>query len=119
MVNSRLARRGGVKRISGNIYLEIRDVLKKHLKDVCFPLVSFFETLFLIVAGFEGCCSHYGSLQTEDRYRHRRKFSLQSAEEELFADNMPQVIFALRRQGRPIYGFDRTGTEGKQKPHAR
>ena len=26
-----------------------------------------------------------------------------------------KVIFALRRQGRPIYGFDRTGTESKNK----
>jgi hypothetical protein len=34
---------------------------------------------------------------------------LQSAEGEEVPDSMAQVIFALRRQGRPIYGFDNTG----------
>lgn len=32
--NSRLARRGGVKRISGAIYEDVRAVLKKRLTDV-------------------------------------------------------------------------------------
>ncbi|KAI1200855.1 hypothetical protein F5X97DRAFT_321063 [Nemania serpens] len=37
----RLARRGGVKRISGSIYEEVRFVMRKRLEDVCVkPLVE-------------------------------------------------------------------------------
>lgn len=35
MINSRLARRGGVKRISAGIYEETRESIKKHLGTVC------------------------------------------------------------------------------------
>ena len=37
----------------------------------------------------------------------------QSAQGEMVPDSMAQVIFALRRHGRPIYGFDNTGIKPK------
>jgi histone H3/H4 len=38
-VRSRLARRGGVKRISGNIYEDCRKALKDHLSEVTIPIL--------------------------------------------------------------------------------
>jgi len=66
----RLARRGGVKRISGMIYDETRTALKNYLTTVLQDCVL--------------CIEH------------------RSAKTITIGD----VLFALRRQGRPIYGFD-------------
>jgi len=66
----RLARRGGVKRISGQIYGEIRGALQEYLQ----------RTLRDVCAITDHC---------------RRKTATVS-----------DVIFALKQQGRPIYGFD-------------
>jgi len=75
----RLARRGGVKRISGTIYDEVRNVVKIHLETIMKDVVAITE--------------------------HCKRKTV----------TVTDVIFALRRQGRPIYGFDRTGTELKDK----
>ncbi|KZF19334.1 histone-fold-containing protein [Xylona heveae TC161] len=66
----RLARRGGVKRISAAIYDETRAALKKYLKDILKDCAIFLE------------------------HANRKTITVLD------------VIFALKRQGRPIYGFD-------------
>jgi histone H4 len=65
----RLARRGGVKRLSGLIYEETRDVLKQFLKNVLHDAVSYTE------------------------HANRKTVTVMD------------VVYALKRQGRTIYGF--------------
>lgn len=66
----RLARRGGVKRISAQIYSSTRDALKSYLEKVLKDTVLIMD--------------------------HSRRKTV----------TVTDVIWALRRQGRPIYGFD-------------
>ncbi|TVY68646.1 Histone H4 [Lachnellula suecica] len=66
----RLARRGGVKRISASIYEEVRSVLKISLGTVLHDTIAITE--------------------------HSKRKTV----------TVTDVIWALRRQGRPIYGFD-------------
>jgi len=75
----RLARRGGVKRISGMIYEETRAVLKAHLEKILADCVAYCE--------------------------HARRKTV----------TVTDVIFALRRLGRPIYGFDPETYDAKKK----
>merc|ERR1719230_2149912 len=65
----RLARRGGVKRISGLIYEETRGVLKKFLEDTLKDTITYTE--------------------------HARRKTVTALD----------VVYALKRQGRTIYGF--------------
>jgi histone H3/H4 len=65
----RLARRGGVKRISGLIYEETRDVLKIFLENVIRDAVTYTE--------------------------HARRKTVTAMD----------VVYALKRQGRTLYGF--------------
>jgi histone H4 len=65
----RLARRGGVKRISGLIYEETRSVLKSFLENVVRDAVTYTD--------------------------HARRKTVTSLD----------VVYALKRQGRIIYGF--------------
>ena len=65
----RLARRGGVKRISGDIYEEIRGVLRHFLEDVIRDSVTYTE--------------------------HARRKTVTAMD----------VVYALKRQGRTLYGF--------------
>eukprot|EP01012_Entosiphon_sulcatum_P066516 TRINITY_DN95803_c0_g1_i1.p1 TRINITY_DN95803_c0_g1~~TRINITY_DN95803_c0_g1_i1.p1 ORF type:complete len:112 (-),score=28.91 TRINITY_DN95803_c0_g1_i1:89-424(-) len=65
----RLARRGGVKRISGLIYDETRNVLKTFLENVIRDAVTYTE--------------------------HGRRKTVTAMD----------VVYALKRQGRTIYGF--------------
>lgn len=65
----RLARRGGVKRISGLIYEETRGVLKVFLKHVIRDAVTYTE--------------------------HARRKTVTAMD----------VVYALKRQGRTLYGF--------------
>ncbi|KAH6676497.1 histone-fold-containing protein [Halenospora varia] len=67
----RMARRGGVKRISSTIYEDARGAIKAYLERVLRDCVAVME---------------YGSRKTV---------------------TVSDVIFTLRRQGRPIYGFDK------------
>ncbi|XP_043462986.1 histone H4-like [Leptopilina heterotoma] len=66
----RLARRGGVQRISGLIYELSRNVLKLFLENVIRDAVTFTE--------------------------HARRQTV----------TVMDVVYALRRQGRTLYGFD-------------
>jgi len=66
----RLARRGGVKRISGLIYEETRNVLKTFLENVVRDAVTYTE--------------------------HARRKTVTALD----------VIYALKRQGRALYGFN-------------
>ena len=65
----RLARRGGVKRISGQIYEETRNVLKIFLQNVVKDAVTYTE------------------------YARRKTVTAMD------------IIYALKRQGRTLYGF--------------
>ena len=65
----RLARRGGVKRISGLIYEETRSVLKIFLENVIRDAVTYTE--------------------------HARRKTVTAMD----------VVYALKRQGRTLYGF--------------
>eukprot|EP00933_Yihiella_yeosuensis_P074510 TRINITY_DN8346_c0_g1_i3.p1 TRINITY_DN8346_c0_g1~~TRINITY_DN8346_c0_g1_i3.p1 ORF type:complete len:118 (-),score=25.76 TRINITY_DN8346_c0_g1_i3:273-626(-) len=65
----RLARRGGVKRISGLIYEETRGVLKTFLENVLRDSITYTE--------------------------HARRKTVTALD----------VVYALKRQGRTIYGF--------------
>jgi histone H4 len=65
----RLARRGGVKRISGLIYEEVRGVLKVFLENVIRDAVTYTE--------------------------HARRKTVTAMD----------VVYALKRQGRTLYGF--------------
>ncbi|CAK0828396.1 unnamed protein product [Prorocentrum cordatum] len=65
----RLARRGGVKRISGLIYEETRGVLKQFLENVLRDSITYTE--------------------------HARRKTVSPLD----------VVYALKRQGRTIYGF--------------
>ena len=65
----RLARRGGVKRISGLIYEETRGVLKVFLENVIRDAVTYTE--------------------------HARRKTVTALD----------VVYALKRQGRTLYGF--------------
>ena len=65
----KLARRGGVKRISGLIYEETRGVLKVFLENVIRDAITYTE--------------------------HAKRMTVTAAD----------VIYALKRQGRPLYGF--------------
>ncbi|KAI5868415.1 histone-fold-containing protein [Durotheca rogersii] len=66
----RLARRGGVKRISASIYDEVRSALKGRLEEIIRDCVAYTE------------------------YRQRKTVTIND------------VLHALKRLGRPIYGFD-------------
>lgn len=86
----RLARRGGVKRISAGIYEDIRSALKSRLTMILQDVVTFTE------------------------YRQAKTVTAND------------VIFALRRIGKPIYGFDpdtysaptkKAGSQPSQRQH--
>ena len=70
----RLARRGGVKRISGLIYEETRGVLKVFLENVIRDAVTYTE--------------------------HARRKTVTAMD----------VVYALKRQGRTLYGFGGSAT---------
>ena len=72
----RLARRGGVKRISGAIYEETRGVLKVFLENVVRDAVTYTE--------------------------HARRKTVTALD----------VVYALKRQGRTLYGFGDSMTGG-------
>ncbi len=65
----RLARRGGVKRISGSIYEETRNTLRTFLENVIRDTVTYTE--------------------------HSRRKTVTAMD----------VVYALKRQGRSLYGF--------------
>jgi histone H4 len=65
----RLARRGGVKRLSGLVYEETREVLKNFLTDVIRDAITYTE--------------------------HARRKTVTAND----------VVYALRRRGRTLYGF--------------
>ncbi|KAI9872708.1 MAG: hypothetical protein M1830_001273 [Pleopsidium flavum] len=74
-----MARRGGVKRISGQIYDEMRGAMKTFLQGIV-----------------SDCCIYLD---------HRDGKTV----------TVTDVIFALKRRGRPIYGFDKDTFNPKKK----
>ncbi|KAI1430342.1 histone-fold-containing protein [Xylaria sp. FL1777] len=76
----RLARRGGVKRISGQIYEDARAALRTRLTEIIKDCVTYTE------------------------YRQAKTVTIND------------VLHSLRRQGRPIYGFDDIKVGAPTKP---
>jgi len=83
----RLARRGGVKRISGLIYEETRGVLKIFLENVC------------LLCSFTACCSCLLSAQV---IRDSVTYTEHAKRKTVTALD---VVYALKRSGRTLYGF--------------
>jgi len=81
----RLARRGGVKRISGLIYEETRGVLKIFLENVIRDSVTYTEHAKRCVL-----------------YLHPRTLVLIDHRKTVTALD---VVYALKRSGRTLYGF--------------
>ncbi|TVY56844.1 Histone H4 [Lachnellula cervina] len=79
----RLARRGGVKRISSMIYQETRDVMKIYLSSILKDCVLITE--------------------------HSKRKTV----------TVTDVIWALKRQNRPIYGFDENALSKKPQTKTR
>ncbi|XP_045071992.1 histone H4-like [Coregonus clupeaformis] len=77
----RLARRGGVKRISGLIYEETRGVLKVFLENVIRDAVTYTE--------------------------HAKRKTVTAMD----------VVYALKRQGRTLYGFGRLNALSSEPQH--
>src|SRR3954462_7333467 len=82
----RLARRGGVKRISGLIYEETRGVLKIFLENVC---------SFLIVSSDEVLTLKQVIRDSVTYTEHAKRKTVTALD----------VVYALKRQGRTLYGF--------------
>jgi histone H3/H4 len=80
-----LARRGGVKRISGLIYEETRGVLKIWLENVSFNMAHIYATIT------SHQVIHDAVLYTE----HGKRTTVRALD----------VVYALKRSGRTLYGF--------------
>ena len=84
----RLARRGGVKRISGLIYEETRGVLKIFLENVRCFFPTFYTTFYL----------HFFLKVIRDSVtytEHAKRKTVTALD----------VVYALKRSGRTLYGF--------------
>ena len=103
----RLARRGGVKRISGLIYEETRGVLKVFLENVIRDSVTYTEHArrktvtamdgeFCLSVALMSCVLHLVLLSTMSS--HLPPFILLLLYHDI-------VVFALKRQGKTLYGF--------------
>ncbi|KAG9658247.1 hypothetical protein KCU64_g4645, partial [Aureobasidium melanogenum] len=84
----RLARRGGVKRISAIIYEEVRFALKDRLK-----------TLLQDICAILGTCDQPPSSFSPVITSHTKCTARKTV-------TVPDVVFVLNRHGTPIYGFD-------------
>lgn len=94
----RLARRGGVKRISGLIYEETRGVLKIFLENVIRDSVTYTElVLYLCAVSFSFFPGWIMSTKCGFWVvsRHAKRKTVTSLD----------VVYALKRQGRTLYGF--------------
>ena len=87
----RLARRGGVKRISGLIYEETRGVLKIFLESMftSLPLFSYYSNLILTPPPID-------IIRDSVTYtEHAKRKTVTSLD----------VVYALKRAGKTLYGF--------------
>ena len=104
----RLARRGGVKRISGLIYEETRGVLKvRHIvAEITYsPAVAILSALLHLCVLFQVCTlSHSFGLQVflENVIRDAVTYTEHARRKTVTAFD---VVYALKRQGRTLYGF--------------
>ncbi|OEL21129.1 Histone H4 [Dichanthelium oligosanthes] len=86
----RLARRGGVKRISGLIYEETRGVLKIFLENVIRDAVTYTEH------------ARRKTVTAENVIRDAVTYTEHARRKTVTAMD---VVYALKRQGRTLYGF--------------
>lgn len=119
----RLARRGGVKRISSDIYDSVRSAMKRHLEEVCSHLAR--NTGPQLEPHWQykilrDCCALVDHQKrktctvTDVSHPEFPNWLLWFVIWRMVTDEVTKVIFALRRIGRPIYGFDKdTYTEKK------
>jgi histone H4 len=89
----RLARRGGVKRISGLIYEETRGVLKTFLEGTIRDAVTYTEH----------------ASESSQRFHSLHLFTSDLASPYILSERKTvtslDVVYALKRQGRTLYGF--------------
>ena len=102
----RLARRGGVKRISGLIYEETRGVLKvRHLNSCIhlgFSLVAVLAIVHDIVRPQLSCLLLATQVFLENVIRDAVTYTEHARRKTVTAFD---VVYALKRQGRTLYGF--------------
>lgn len=98
----RLARRGGVKRISAMIYDDTRDAMKAHLQLVS-TTHSRDRKLLIILQILKDCVIFldHANRKTVTVGDVQHPFCSYVSAQLTFR----QVLFALKRIGRPIYGF--------------
>ena len=112
----RLARRGGVKRISGLIYEETRGVLKvRHLRirrprytalsklaTVVTQLSTEHSSLYSLISRLQLNCSGCLQVFLENVIRDAVTYTEHARRKTVTAFD---VVYALKRQGRTLYGF--------------
>ena len=99
----RLARRGGVKRISGLIYEETRGVLKVFLENVIRDSVTYTEhARRKTVTAMDGASFCYVLVVSSLVYSTTHDLTRTPFFHSLFNYT---VVFALKRQGKTLYGF--------------
>ena len=102
----RLARRGGVKRISGLIYEETRGVLKvqttqlKLMRNADLPV--FHEDFCCCSLVVDFCFLHAVQVFLENVIRDAVTYTEHARRKTVTAFD---VVYALKRQGRTLYGF--------------
>ncbi|KAK2624427.1 hypothetical protein QTJ16_006377 [Diplocarpon rosae] len=93
----RMARRGGVKRISAGVYGDIRKALKDRLIEA-----SYFQ-IFICSYQAYYCAQILNITFMITDYQKRKTVTVMD------------VVFALKRLGRPIYGFDQDTYDASKK----
>jgi histone H4 len=100
----RLARRGGVKRISGLIYEETRSVLKVFLEGVIRDAVTYTEHGAAPPVFHAPLCCACAPANPSPSGTYHRPAALCCAARRKTVTAM-DVVYSLRRQGRTLYGF--------------
>ena len=98
----RLARRGGVKRISGLIYEETRGVLKVFLENVIRDAVTYTEHVKRISGLIYEETRGVLKVFLENVIRDAVTYTEHAKRKTVTAMD---VVYALKRQGRTLYGF--------------
>lgn len=104
----RLARRGGVKRISGLVYEETRGVLKVFLENIIRDAVTYAEHGRRKLLQVPHSMLGVHNLQPKGKIDHPDYLLLHPNPQAM------DVVYALKRSGKTLYGFG-----GPKKIHAR
>ena len=89
--------------MSAGIYDDLRGCLKDHLTTVCD--IHFLQRCLANKTDPSRCCCNYRPLWKKDSHCYRCMLNMFVIKDLI---DVVKVIFALRRMGRTIYGFDRS-----------